>query len=161
MRPDSPLAHAKHILRAALLLVLATVAVVLGRFLFVPASWGQWGSYRADNVEEQRAVPARHGGNAACAACHDAEHAELVGGRHATLACESCHAPLAQHVAGDELVAEMPVRRDVGLCLDCHARLDARPVDHPQIQERQHLAEQGVEPTPDVCFDCHSPHSPL
>jgi len=161
MRPDSPLAHAKHILRAGLLLVAVAVVLVLGRSFFVPPSWGEYGRYRGDNVAQQRAIPPRHGGNAACRECHEDETTELLAGAHAKLACEGCHAPLASHASGDELLAEMPVRKDAELCLGCHRQLDARPAGHPQINERAHLAEQEVEPAPDVCFDCHAPHSPL
>lgn len=162
MRPDSPLRHAKHIVRVALLLLIAVVVLTLGRSFFVPDSWGQYGPYRASNVAEQMAHPPRHGGNAACAGCHDAEAAELAGGGHSTLACESCHAPLAVHATTDDVIAEMPIHKDKELCLTCHRRLDARPASHPQIRERDHLKDQEVEDaTPDVCFDCHSPHSPM
>jgi formate-dependent nitrite reductase cytochrome c552 subunit len=161
MRPDSPLRHAKHALRAFIALVVALVAIVLGRSAFVPVSWGQYGSYRAANVPQQMALSPMHGGNASCTTCHDTEPAALAAGPHATLSCESCHAPLAAHVQDDEKIADMPKRKSAELCLQCHSQLDARPSTHPQIVARQHLDEMGVEFTEESCFDCHSPHAPI
>jgi hypothetical protein len=161
VRPDSPLLHAKHIVRAAVLLVVGVVVLVLGRSLFVPSSWGQYGAYRGANRFEQMAVPVRHGGNTSCAECHPDEYDTVTSGSHHTLACEGCHAPLASHVADDELVADMPIRRSVGLCLNCHQELEGRPAAQPQINAAQHVEEQGGELTEDACFDCHEAHSPL
>ena len=102
------------------------------------------------------------GGPAACGECHTEEMKKRSSGSHKRVSCEVCHAPLAVHATADDVIAEMPIHRDAELCLNCHRRLEARPVSHPQIRERDHLKDQGVEEaTPDVCFDCHSPHSPL
>ena len=54
MQPDSPLRHSKHVFRILLLLVVAVIAIFFGRALFVPATYGQFGAYRAANVGEQR-----------------------------------------------------------------------------------------------------------
>jgi len=164
MRPEGPLQHAKHIVRAGLLLVLGVVALVLGRSLFVPKTWGEFGHYRGANVAEQMDHPVVHGGNQACEECHPDEYEEVTGGVHASLACESCHAPLAAHVADEEMIAEMPVQRSRSLCLNCHEQMDARPATHPQVIWKAHLKDQGVEEsdfTDAVCFDCHEAHAPL
>ena len=160
MRPGSPLYHAKHIVRAGLLLVVGVVALVLGRFLFVPESWGRYGAYRANDVPTQMAKPLRHGGSLSCRECHPDIFDEVRANQHAGLACEGCHAPLAEHVRDGDWVAEMPVRRSADLCLLCHQQLDARPGTHPQIQPRLHLEEQGASPE-DACLDCHGSHTPL
>jgi hypothetical protein len=39
MEPRSSLAHSKHVVRAALMLLVVIVALVLGRSLFVPPTW--------------------------------------------------------------------------------------------------------------------------
>lgn len=163
MNPESPLLHAKHVFRAAILLLVALVAMVLGRSLFVPDTWGQFGPYRGAAVAEHRNKPIRHGGNDACAMCHDAEHAEHAAGVHAGVQCELCHGPVAFHVDLEEgeVLAEMPVRRSRDLCELCHRWLEARPPDFPQINVRDHLMDNGVELTPDACFECHDPHSPF
>ena len=161
MRPDSPLAHAKHIFRVGLLLIVGAVALVLGRSLFVPETWGQYGHYRGGAVLDHKAPIPRHGGNESCAACHEDEFEEVMEAGHASLACESCHAPLSVHAANDEKWADMPIRRNADLCLLCHERLDGRPADHPQINRRQHVEEEGGEMGPESCFDCHEVHAPI
>jgi hypothetical protein len=149
------------VFRVFLALIAGVVALVLGRALFVPDTWGQYGPYRAAALEQQHGKDPRHGGNAACAECHEDPLAEIADGAHASLACEGCHAPLSVHVADGEPVAEMPVRRSAALCLQCHERLEARPAAHPQINPAQHLEEQEGEAGPESCFDCHEAHSPL
>jgi hypothetical protein len=162
MNPESPLAHAKHVFRAAILLLAALIAMVLGRSLFVPDTWGEYGWYRGASVAEHRAKPVRHGGDEACAMCHDAEYAEHEAGVHARVQCELCHGPVAAHVNLEEgeVLAEMPVRRSRELCELCHRRLEARPADFPQIDVREHVVSSGGELTNDACFQCHDPHSP-
>jgi len=161
VRPDSPLAHAKHVFRVFLLLIAGVIALVLGRSLFVPDTWGQFGAYRAAALEQHQIKAPRHGGNAACMECHDDEPEELAAGVHHSLACEGCHAPLSVHVTDGEWVSEMPIRRSAELCLGCHEQLEARPATHPQINPGQHLEEQGGEAGPESCFECHEAHSPL
>jgi len=163
MNPDSPLVHSKHVFRAAILLLAVVIAMVLGRSLFVPETWGEFGQYRGAAVAEHRDKPIRHGGNEACATCHDAEYANLSSGEHASVQCELCHGPVASHVDLEEgeLVAEMPIRRSRELCELCHRHLEARPAEFPQIDVREHLLAAGAELTDDACFDCHDPHSPF
>jgi len=161
LRPDSPLAHTKHVFRVFLMLIVGVVVLVLGRGFFVPDSWGQYGSYRGAALEQHHEKAPQLGGNAACAECHEDEPAELAEGVHHTLACEGCHAPLSVHVADGEQFADMPIHRNADLCLNCHERLSARPASHPQINPTQHLEEEGGEPGPESCFDCHEAHSPL
>ena len=161
MKPDGPLRHAKHIVRAGLLLVLGLIALVLGRSVFIPETWGDYGSYRGANVAEQSAVPLQHGGNASCRECHPDEFETVTEGSHGSLACESCHAPLALHVADGDKVADMPMRLEAVLCLNCHLLMDARPASQPQINPRQHVEEQDAEYSETVCFECHEPHEPF
>jgi hypothetical protein len=151
----------KHVVRAGLLLCFGVVALVLGRSLFLPESWAQFGSYRGANVAEQRDHPVRHGGNESCRACHEEESDTLAEAGHESLACESCHAPLAVHARGDETIGEMPVRRSSELCNRCHQALDARPAQFPQINPKQHVEENGEQLSATVCFECHEAHSPL
>lgn len=163
MDPESPLVHSKHVFRAAILLLVGLVALVLGRSLFVPDTWGETGWYRGAAVREHREKPVRHGGNEACEMCHEAEYAEHTAGVHAPIHCELCHGPMGLHVDLEEgeKLADMPVRRNRELCELCHREQAARPADFPQIDVREHLQENDVEVTPTACFDCHDPHSPF
>lgn len=163
MNPESPLTHTKHVFRAAILLLVVVVAMVLGRSLFVPDTWGEYGQYRGAAVAEHRDKPVRHLGNESCAMCHDAEYADHASGVHVSVQCELCHGPARLHVDPEEgeVLAEMPVRRSRELCELCHRKLEARPVGFPQIDVREHVTENGGELTADACFACHEPHSPI
>ena len=163
MQSGNSLEHSKHVFRAALLLVVVVVTLLLGRSLFVPPTWGEFGSYRGANVEEHRNRPVRYGGDQSCEPCHSEQYDVHLEGVHHSLRCEMCHGPVALHVDLDEgeVVAEMPVNRSRELCENCHRFLSARPVTFPQIDPREHVVENGGEYSPDACFDCHDPHSPI
>jgi len=154
--------QARHVFRAALVLVVVIAAVSIGRGFLVPKSYGLHGSYRADNVQEQMNVRApRHGGVASCAACHAPQSDKRAAGSHRTVSCEVCHAPLSAHVADGKRSAAMPVERSYTLCARCHRKLDARPAKFPQVVLEQHLQQQGAPALEGkVCLDCHDPHSP-
>ena len=160
MESDSTLRHTKHIFRVAILLFFVVVALVLGRGLFVPDSWGEYGWYRGDSVNDHRARPVRHGGDAACAPCHEEQLDLRNAGSHATVRCELCHAPVVEHVVDGEVVAEMPIAPSLELCSRCHRQLNARPADFPQVNVRQHVEEMESEFGDNVCIECHDPHSP-
>ncbi len=155
--------HARHVLRALSVLLLALIVFVLGRTLLVPKSYGLYGAYRYDNVAEQANVrPPQHAGGAACADCHDDRAKALSGGAHARVSCEVCHAPLARHVKDGDVVAPMSVDRSFTLCSRCHRRIVGRPEKFPQVVLEQHLHDQGATSRLEgkVCLECHDPHSP-
>jgi hypothetical protein len=162
MNPESPLTHSKHVFRAAILLIAVVVTLLLSRSIFVPETWGEYGWYRGAAVDDHRAKPVRHLGDDSCSPCHDTEYAEHAAGVHAPVRCELCHGPATLHVDFEEgeIIAEMPIRRNRELCELCHSRLAARAEGFPQIDVREHLAENGGELSPDACFECHDPHSP-
>lgn len=163
MQPGNSLEHAKHVFRAAILLLMVVVTLLLGRSLFVPPTWGEYGSYRGANVEEHRSRPVLHGGDRSCEPCHSEQYEIHLEGVHHSLRCEMCHGPVARHVDLDEgeVVAEMPVKRSRELCENCHRFLSARPSTFPQIDPREHITDNGGELSADACFDCHDPHSPI
>ncbi len=150
--------HARHVFRVLFVLLLGLVAVVLGRSLLVPPSYGQYGPYRFDNVAEQAAVRRpQHAGAAACADCHEEKAKPHAAGKHARVSCEICHGPLARHVVDGDVVAKPAVDRSFTLCARCHRRILGRPAGFPQVVLEQHVNGK-VEGK--VCLDCHDPHSP-
>ena len=156
--------HARHVLRALFVLLLALVAFVLGRSLLVPKSYGLYGPYRFDNVAEQAAVrPPLHGGAAACADCHDDRFKAVAAGAHKKVSCEICHAPLGRHVKDGDVIAAMNVERSFTLCARCHRRILGRPEKFPQVVLDQHVHEQKdpqAKLEGKICLECHDPHSP-
>jgi hypothetical protein len=151
--------HAKHIIRAVLLLIVIGLVSVVVRHFAVPKSYGDYGQYRFDSVAELAAKAPVHGSPESCAECHD--EAEIVAeGPHRVVSCEVCHAPLGTHVAGGEQIAEMPVRRSNALCAWCHERLAARPATFPQVVFVDHVTERGGEMIEGICLECHDVHDP-
>ncbi len=153
--------HAKHIIRAVLLIVIGLLVFVVGRHFAIPESFGMYGSYRFDSVAEFTSDAPVHGAPGACAACHDEEAETLSGGKHSTVSCEVCHGPLGAHVRDNDWFAEMPVRRSHALCALCHERLAARPKEFPQVVLSDHVADGGAEMSESVCSECHHAHNPI
>ncbi len=151
--------HARHVFRALLVLVVAGAAFVLGRGFLVPDSFGLYGPYRYDNVQEQMdARKPAHAGAQSCSGCHAAEFQKRTAGSHRTVSCEVCHAPLSVHVAAGATVGKMPVERSYTLCATCHRKILGRPEKFPQVVLEQHVEGQPVQGA--ICLDCHDPHSP-
>ncbi len=152
--------HSKHLVRMILLVILLLIGFHILRTLFTPKSFGRYGHYRADNVQEQMAKAVVHGGSVSCSPCHAERLTQVRAGSHATVECENCHAPLATHVSDGEKKADMPLNKSPSLCLRCHDQMDARPAGFPQIRLEDHLQQVGAEMGPDVCLNCHEPHDP-
>jgi hypothetical protein len=154
--------HTKHLWRAAILLVFALSAIVVGRHFVVPASFGEMGFYRGDALYEFMDKAPEHSGTAACAECHDDIADEKAAGAHASVECEVCHHTAASHIRDDDKFADMAIDRSWKLCAHCHRYLVARPATMPQINLAEHLELAPGEAVPDeACLDCHDDvHSP-
>lgn len=182
--------HTKHLWRAAILLVIGATVAVVARFFLLPDSWGEKGYYRADSLSDYMAIDPRHGDETACQPCHADRFAEKLAGKHATVSCEVCHAPLyfafldpEEGIVGDGeaqgaypavryphadetgKLNPMPTDTSHRLCANCHQKLRARPENMPQIVLEEHLVdagaiEKGEEIPEGVCIACHDVHDP-
>ena len=152
--------HTKHIVRAVLLLLLIVVVFVFARHFAIPETFGTYGHYRFANVMEQASKEPVLGAVGSCDDCHDEEAQTVSEGKHGSVSCESCHAPLSTHVEADQMVAAMPVVRSYSLCGWCHQRLVARPKEFPQVVFAEHVTEHGLELNETVCLECHDAHNP-
>ena len=152
--------HAKHIIRAVLLLAIIVIVLIVARHFASPDSFGRHGAYRFDSVAEHGAKMPVHGPARACDECHDEQAKPKSEGSHKSISCEVCHAPLAGHVKDDEWKAPMPVNRSKSLCAWCHEQLVARPKDFPQVVIADHVAEKEAQMSPNVCLECHDAHNP-
>ena len=166
-RGKTKLEHTKHIFRAVILLVLAVIGFVVFRQIAKPASFGDEGFFRADNLEEQMAKPLIHGSLESCTSCMNEEKAakEVKANAHKSVHCETCHAPLSTHVKDGKKFAAMNKKKTASLCVQCHTQLLARPAKFPQVNVAAHLKSFDVDmpnnvPKSDVCFDCHEAHDP-
>lgn len=137
----------------AFLLILAVIALVISRMLLVPKTFGEYGHYRAETVDEIAGLEIAYAGYQACYDCHDDVYETKQQSRHQRVSCEACHGPAAQHIeAPDENIPSAP--RDRGYCTLCHGYIPARPTGFPQIIPELHNPSQA-------CMSCHEPHNPL
>lgn len=144
---------AGHLFRMASLFLLGIVVFLVLRSFLVPKSFGQYGHYRGDALAEVRTHAIQYAGHQTCETCHTDVLEIKEKGRHARVACESCHGPLAKHA--DDPTAQQPEKPDTRvLCVRCHEASTAKPKKFPQVVSEDHSA--GL-----ACNECHKPHSPV
>src|SRR3990172_11506033 len=114
--------HTKHYFRAIFLLIAGVLLFFTVRAFLIPPSFGRYGFYRGDNVEEQMNHKVKFANADACATvCHN--HDDIwkthQNGPHAKVKCQVCHDLLSVHVDEKkaEFIGEMPKQRDAKLCL--------------------------------------------
>ncbi len=143
----------EHLLRLAAVFAIGILAFIVARTLFVPKSFGQYGHYRGDALQEIASRPIHYAGHKACEDCHTDIVDLKKTGKHAGVNCEACHGPLAKHA--EDPAAVTPQLPDTGvLCARCHQAGIARPVTFPQVDAPEHSGGQK-------CGTCHVPHNPL
>jgi hypothetical protein len=148
------------------------------RTLLIPKSFGKFGHYRADAIDEQALLPLRYAGRKACLKCHENMVNEVANGFHSSLSCEGCHGPSYRHAifSGQADTASLPdslrVTRPSGraYCARCHDQNAARfkliadssgLVKVKMIVEQEHNHFINPETNEIIhCAECHYPHSP-
>lgn len=144
--------EAGHLFRLAAVFAIGGIAFLGVRAYLVPRSFGQYGHYRGDAMNETAARPVNYAGHRSCEDCHADIVGKKSGGRHAQVNCEACHGPLARHV--DDPTSVQPVKLDTAvLCVRCHEANPAKPHNFPQVVSAEHSS--GMR-----CDTCHQPHSP-
>jgi len=138
--------------RLALVFVVLVGGLVGARRVFVPATFGDRGHYRASAVPAITALEPKYAGHEACAPCHAPIVEKKSLSYHRGVACEVCHGPQAQHVMAP-LDHRPPAPRTRAYCPLCHGYNPSRPTGFPQIDPVVH---NPVRP----CITCHDPHDP-
>ncbi len=133
--------HAKHIVRAILLIMLCVGCFEIFRQWMRPESFGELGHFRANAIRDMEELPINYFSGDACnsPSCHESQSKSVKGGKHATIDCQMCHGPLDNHADGEKKLADMPVDHSPDLCLRCHELLPARPVTIKQIDFAEHM----------------------
>jgi len=142
----------EHLIRLVAIFVFGTLLFVVAKAQMTPKDFGRDGHYRPAAVDEIRARPVAYAGQKACVECHVdiAETRALA--RHKSVACESCHGPLARHADGTDEIK--PTRPDgKTLCARCHAAKTGKPKRYPTVDIKEHAGDEN-------CLTCHKPHDP-
>ncbi len=141
--------------RIGTLLGLVLVIFAFVRTTAVPASFGEYGRYRGDNITENVNKEAGFTkDNSVCGKCHQAELQTLAGNEHQALNCESCHGPGNRHTEQPAAVS-LKITETAELCSSCHAEIAARSEDKIATV-RPFMHSGGGD-----CVMCHNPHRPL
>jgi hypothetical protein len=143
-----------HLIRLVGLFGVAVLLFVGARPFFIPETFGDIGHYRAAAIGDAQARPVHYAAGTECATCHSDIAALRVEqkSRHGAISCQSCHGPLAAHVAAEG--ANKPARPEiVPLCTRCHELNAGRPKFIPQVDSAEHAGG-------DSCASCHNPHAP-
>jgi len=136
----------------------STFVVFVGVFILIqqylkPDSFGKYGHYRANAINDAKLIPLKYKGEKKCTTCHqdiyDLKYSDL----HDAVSCESCHIP--KILATDACKINPPkVEGSNEFCGQCHAinagRLKKGP---PQLDFKDHYEKQN-------CIDCHNSHAP-
>jgi hypothetical protein len=157
-----------HALRIVLVFLSVVVMAIIGLVVkaqLIPESFGVYGAYRADAIDEEAQRPIRHGTNTSCLGCHQYEAGIHLQGRHKTISCEFCHGTLADHAQNGKKIGTLPVKKGdeiTRLCLRCHnTEIKARSqVVIKTVAMPGHLRDQKVKET-HSCNQCHHVHAPL
>jgi hypothetical protein len=154
-RPTSRAGMVKAFLAGVLLLTsLVFVGVAMG--IVVPWVYGEYGFHPEENARSWAALTPQYADAIVCARCHEAQYATWQGERHASVTCESCHGPLAEHAATAPVEAEPGslglTTPDEDLCVICHEKSPAKPAAFAQVDLAEHYAGGR-------CLNCHDSHS--
>lgn len=143
----------RQIIGLAFIFVIVIALLIIARILFIPASFGKYGHYRAKAVDEIASKQVKYAGYEACVECHEEIYEPKQKSHHKNLSCESCHGPAAKHVESpDEFIPNAP--RERGYCPLCHDYNPSRPTGFPQIITELHNPGKA-------CMACHNPHIPI
>ena len=126
---------------------------LLVRHLLIPESFGEYGHYRGNSIQENAAAQMHYAGRAACAECHDDMAADLASNIHAGLSCEACHGPGLDHANyPDSVRIEKPSGRE--FCGLCHS---LNPGRKRAAVKQVDLLDHNID---NDCIECHNPHKP-
>lgn len=142
----------EHLVRLAALFVGGLLVFGIARAQLVPAGFGTLGHFRAGAIDDVRKRPIAYAGQKACADCHVDVVDLRAQARHRSIACESCHGPLATHAADPgQMTPKRPEARP--LCVHCHAANTGKPRRYPTVDIKEHAGDES-------CATCHKPHNP-
>ncbi len=139
------------VLRLVLLTIAIAVIYFTARYFLTPASFGQYGWFRADALAQLASYQPIYAGKKACDECHSEEYQKVSKGDHKTLSCEACHGAGQAHADNPD-IHKMTILT-YSHCVRCHEANPSRPKWHKQLTVKTHY-------TGSKCTECHVPHQP-
>ncbi|HEX5742637.1 MAG TPA: multiheme c-type cytochrome [Flavobacteriaceae bacterium] len=146
--------------------LLFSFIVFVGIFMIIqdfltPESFGKYGHYRANAIDDNKLVPSQYKGEEKCASCHEdiydlkSETMEFDDDEyilHSKLRCETCHTP---KISADTECKIMPPKLESTrkMCGQCHSYQISRKNKIKMIDLADHHKEMN-------CIECHNPHKP-
>jgi Cytochrome c554 and c-prime len=141
----------EHVLRIAVAFAIGIGVFLVWRSWMVSPDFGRYGHFRAGALDDAMGRPVVFAGQTACLDCHGDVGEARSAGRHAHVACEACHGPLAAHASGE---GDTPARpQALVLCPVCHAAKQGKPATFPQVVVQDHMGDTS-------CTECHRAHNP-
>lgn len=168
--------NVQHLIHLGAVLAAIGVVLLIVRAVLMPDTFGQYGTYVGASLEVIRSKPVQYVGSERCKSCHKNEWRKWSRKEHASVSCEVCHGPSAEHSVEEVDPRPLPMRCTSNgkmveqvhdLCMSCHAEAPGRSTDFPQIDPKQHLAGfKTTEESEDFeesmqCLTCHPGHDPL
>lgn len=143
----------QHVKRALLLLGAMIIGFLVVRSVMVPDSFGKYGWYRGDSVNDSMNFKVGYSNSNKCTDCHKNIYSVWTNASHKTVNCETCHGPSEDHINNARIMPQ-PVNDSKEFCGLCHFKRVARPSEFPQIDPESGHGE-GLR-----CTYCHNPHKP-
>ena len=137
-----------------LLLFVAFIGLFLiVRHFLIPDSFGQYGHYRGESLNDISSRETVFADKEDCYACHDDILEKLENEMHAGLSCLICHGPGGAHVEDPQLGN---INKESGreFCGRCH---DINPARSTDVVFQVDILTHHTELTD--CIECHNPHT--
>lgn len=138
--------------------LLLTFLVFVGIFILIqrslkPESFGEYGHYRANSMDDNKMRTSFYKGDAKCTECHQDVYDLRETDVHSGVRCESCHNPKIDATTDCKVMPPI-VKGTIKFCAECHATNPARlKKGVPQLDFKEHYKKQN-------CIECHNPHAP-
>lgn len=93
--------HHLHIIRACCVVIAVLMLGFIVRPFFIPSSFGKYGSFRGDHIDEERSARPITYDDKYCLRCHEERLSKGKGG-HANVPCVDCHFLSVPHAEGED-----------------------------------------------------------
>ncbi|MEK6645666.1 MAG: hypothetical protein AABY84_03205 [Candidatus Firestonebacteria bacterium] len=149
----------KHLTRLAVVAIVFLGVGLVVKTLLVPESFGRFGHYRGDSVQENMEIPIKYMGHYVCKECHESIYNTKTNSKHKGVNCETCHGPGVNHIVEVKKIHRETIKSIIRptskeSCILCHSINTVRRKDFPQVDIKKHNTEEK-------CVSCHDPHDPL